>query len=80
MQRPEKPKQGQRWISGLKQPTLFSKRPAHKIGSKVKKTNFLRQILTQISKKCLLFWNKGGTINFHITYPPGSPTIDLKPM
>ena len=37
---------------------------------KLRKNNFLRQSLTQISKEKSIFWDKGETINVHVTYPP----------
>ena len=48
---------------------MLSKKPGCTICSK-EKANFLRQTLAKISERKTTFWDKGGIINAHITYPP----------
>ena len=60
---------------------ILSKKPARKIGQKIKKKPTFQHKPWPKLVKITTFWDKGGTIDPHITYPPlvieGTPLNEL---
>ena len=70
IQQPKKPETRQRWISCLKEPTFCQKSQLVKLAKKLRKSQLLRTNLDPNWYKIATFWDKGGTIDPHVTYPP----------
>ena len=64
-------KKGRRWSSCLREPTFCLKSQQVKLAQKkFRNAKLFETNLDPSQRKIATFWGKGGTINFHITYPP----------
>ena len=82
IQQPKKPETRTEVDFLFERANVLSKKPVRKIDSKIKKKPTVETNLDLDYKKLVTFWDKGGIIDPHITYPPlvhfSGPSLSTK--